>query len=177
MVVARKALGLAVLGLVLAGTGCAAAAEEEDAAETAVADGDKPAAEAAAAPAAADDLAGARALVDEIYGSYASDQFSDSGSWFTPGLERLINDPAAGLADPEIGLGYDPLCACQDFGDVGYEIASVDATGPDRAHAEVAFTNFGQTSRIALDLQRVDGRWLVDDVGEAGGPTLRQQAN
>lgn len=112
------------------------------------------------------DLAGARALIDRIYTPYARDEMGDPGTVFTPELERAIERQS----DPDVGLGYDPFCACQDFGQFSYTPTIEPADGG--ATARVDISNFGERQTITLDLAYRDGRWLVADIRDANGSLL-----
>ncbi len=66
------------------------------------------------------------------------------------------------------GLGSDYYCACQDYGDVSYDITGVAIDG---IHATVAldFRSYGQMTQMELRLRKVGGRWQVDDVVDPNG--------
>ena len=105
------------------------------------------------------DLAGARALVDRIYSSYAGSGPDTETAPLTPELRAAIDRQS----DPEGGLGYDIFCQCQDFGETSFVIDSLVAEGGG-AVARITFTNFGERRTITLHLARRDGAWLVADV-------------
>ena len=114
------------------------------------------------------DLAGARALIDRIYRPYTRDEIPQSlDDLYTPELTAAI----ARASDPEVGLGYDPFCSCQDFGQFSYTIASLEpATGG--AVARVSRSNFGESSSVTLTLAYRGGRWLVGDIADENGSLL-----
>lgn len=123
----------------------------------------------AVAPAAPSiDLAGARALIDQIYGPYTRDEMNDLGAIFTPELDQAVDRQS----DPDTGLGYDPFCACQDFGQFSYTPTIEPAAGG--ATARVDISNFGERQTITLDLALRDGRWLVADIRDANGSLLNR---
>lgn len=133
--------------------------------------------DAAGAPqseaAASREEAAVRAVVASIYDTYVAGY--ESGAMIPEGVEtadlRAIIDSAA---DPEIGgLGFDYYCACQDYGDVSYDMSAVSVSG-DRARVAVDLRSFGSLTQIELRLRKVGGRWQVDDVIDPNG-SLREQ--
>lgn len=175
--IARIALVTGVIAL----AGCSAPARDEspdDEVEESAAPDDVAPVDKSAPPAADVDLAGARALVEEIYDSFVNEE-PLPGEMMSPDLLETLEGSA--IWDPEMGLGADPFCDCQDFGDVSYDIVRLDAAGPNRAEAEVRFTSFGETRVFTLDLVDVRDNpitegWRVDDIATEGGPSLREQA-
>ena len=152
----------------------ASAAEDRAALASAEASRETPdtMAQADAADAASDEAA-VRAVVASIYDVYVAG--FDSGATIPEGVEteelRAIIEAAS---DPEIGgLGFDYYCACQDYGDVSYEMSGV-AVNEDRATVAVDFRSYGRLTQIELRLRRVGGRWQVDDVIDPNG-SLREQ--
>jgi hypothetical protein len=129
---------------------------------------------AAEAPSqSANDEDAVRAVVASIYDTYVAG--FDSGAMIPEGVEtaelRAIIDAAS---DPEMGgLGFDYYCACQDYGDVSYEMSGVALNG-DRATVAVDFRSYGTLTQIELRLRKVGGRWQVDDVIDPNG-SLREQ--
>ncbi len=151
--------GIAAVALVACGGGAAT----NDAVEAA------PSANSAEAPgdvAPPVDLAGARALIDRIYTPYARDEIPEPGDIYTPELNQAVERQS----DPDMGLGYDPFCACQDFGQFSYTPTIEPAEGG--ATARVDISNFGERQTITLDLAHRDGRWLVADIRDANGSLL-----
>jgi hypothetical protein len=160
----KPGTAVAALLLIACGTGGAANNASAGAAPTPPADAAKtsapgPAAAKAAAPAA--DLAGARALVDRIYRSYARQDSPELGDVYTPELSRAI----ARQSDPDVGLGFDPFCRCQDYENLRYTIRSLEPR-QGGARAVVAFTNLGESHNVTLLLDQRNGRWLVADIRE-----------
>ena len=155
-------VGIAAVALVA----CGGSAATNDAVGAAPAANAANSAEAAGDVAPPVDLAGARALIDRIYAPYARDEMGDPGAVFTPELDRAIERQS----DPDMGLGYDPFCACQDFGQFSYTPTIEPAEGG--ATARVDISNFGERQTITLDLAYRDGRWLVGDIRDANGSLL-----
>lgn len=127
-----------------------------------------------AAPAAGTvaDEAAIRAVVASIYDLYVSG--TGTGEAFPQNVEtRELQRAVEAASDPEMGgLGFDYYCACQDYGDVSYNITGVAVTG-DRATAALDFRSFGQMVQMELRLRKVGGRWQVDDVVDPNG-SLRE---
>jgi hypothetical protein len=115
----------------------------------------------------APDLGGARALIDRVFTPYTHDDVPDVESLYTPELKRSI----ARQSDGDLGLGYDPLCSCQDTGDFSYRIVALTPT-PRGATAEIERSNFGETSTVTLTLARRAGRWLIADIADENGSLL-----
>lgn len=113
------------------------------------------------------DLAGARALIDRIYATYARDDVPDPDGLYTAELRRSIRRQS----DGDLGLGYDPLCACQDTGGFTYRIASL-VENRGGATARVDFDNFGERHGVTLVLVLRGGRWLIGDVIDDGASLL-----
>ena len=126
-----------------------------------------------AASAAADEEAAVRAVVASIYDTYVADVAS--GPTIPDGVESDgLRAAIAAASDPETGgLGFDYYCACQDYGDVSYDMSGVAIDG-DRATVAVDFRSFGQLTQMELRLLKEEGRWRVDDVIDPNG-SLRAQ--
>jgi hypothetical protein len=116
------------------------------------------------------DLAGARALIDRIYAPYVRDQLADLGDIYTPELDRAMEQQS----DPDMGLGYDPFCSCQDFGQFSYRIVALEPS-PSGATARIDRSNFGESSRVTLELAFREGRWLVADIQDSDGSLLNRR--
>jgi len=72
-------------------------------------------------------------------------------------------------ADPELGLGYDPIISGQDAPENGYRVKSLQLK-PDGAHAVM----FSRESGFAANPIRVwlvprDGQWLINGVNDLAG--------
>lgn len=170
----KLAYGAAIAALAL--TACGEAATTNNAA-TAKAPAGNVAVEMAAVANAAQpaapqaDLAGARALIDRIYTPYTRDEMGgDLGTVFTAELEQSIERQS----DPDMGLGYDPFCSCQDFGQFTYRIVSLEPNAGG-ATAHVDRSNFGEASRVTLELAHRDGRWLIADIQDSDGSLLNRR--
>ena len=117
---------------------------------------------------AAPDLAGARALVEQIYQPYTRGETPRTGNLYTSELAIAI----ARQSDTDTGLGYDPFCRCQDFDNFRYTIQSVERRDNGGARALIAFTNLGENHSVTLLLDHRDGRWLVADIQEGSDSLL-----
>lgn len=165
----RFAFGAALAAFAL--SACGDSASANNAAETApAANSVEPAVDAAAPAAPQVDLAGARTLIDQIYGPYTRDEMGDLGPIFTPELDQAIERQS----DPDMGLGYDPFCSCQDFGQFTYRIVSLEPNTAG-ATAQIDRSNFGESSRVTLELAHRDGRWLVADIQDSDGSLLNRR--
>ena len=163
-------ISIAGFGLCLAAS-CSPAETEREGNAAPTANAAVPAAAAnAASPArtAPDDLAGARALIERIYGAYQGDG-PDVEAVMTPELRAAI---ARQSGTDGGGLGHDPFCACQDFGNFTYSIQSLEPA-EGGAVARVAISNFGEPGIVSLRLARRGSEWLVADVGEGEESLLR----
>ena len=120
----------------------------------------------------ANDEEAVRAVVASIYDTYVAG--FDSGATFPEGVETAeLRAAIEAASDPEMGgLGFDYYCACQDYGDVSYEMSGVAVNG-DRATVAVDFRSYGRLTQLELRLRKVGGRWQVDDVIDPDG-SLRQ---
>ena len=151
-----------------------------DVAEDVTEDGMTPAA-SADTPSA--DVAGAETFVRALYARYDADPMSvgemENVRWSA--RAQALWDANAEAAGGEVGyLGADPICACQDWGDLSITSVDVTPTGDARADAAVVFSNFGETTRQTLKLVNEGGEWRVDDIvwGEghmmAGEPSMAE---
>lgn len=173
----RKLLLMTCMSTALSLAGCGQDATKQDAVGTAnleaagatpstgmteagVADSD--------APPTPNDEAAVHAVVASIYDTYVAGV--GSGARFPENVETAELVAAVRAAsDPEIGgLGFDYYCACQDYGDVSYEMSAVAIDG-DRATVAVDFRSYGQLTQMELRLRKVGGRWQVDDVIDPNG--------
>lgn len=83
----------------------------------------------------------------------------------TPALNRAIAEGS----DPDVGLGYDPYCGCQDYWDVRYTLDDVVLEG-DEATVLVLFNNAGgRTQRYFIVMRRTSAGWRVDDITGSDG--------
>jgi Protein of unknown function (DUF3828) len=121
----------------------------------------------APAPRPEPDLEGARVLIGQLYMPYTRGEIPRTGNVYTPELRAAI----ARQSDDETGLGYDPFCQCQDFGEFSYAIQSVERE-EGGARARIGIDNFGEARVIALRLAYRNGAWLVADIGEGAESLL-----
>ena len=112
----------------------------------------------------------ARVFVDQLFAPYAAnavpDLFGQPELTFEPELAAAIAALAARMAqtgDMPGSFGADPLCNCQDYGDVSYRIGSIGQIN-ERATVIVAFANFGQVEQRRVDLLRTPQGWRVFDL-------------
>lgn len=133
---------------------------------------------ATAAPAQAE---GAEAFVRETYAGYHDDPNIQSGrtdavwSARTKALWDENFEAAQGVGY----LGFDPICACQDWAKLHITSLVVTPTGPDSADATVVFVNGEppETVRHTLKLVREDGNWAVDDIVWGQGHVMAGEPN
>ncbi|MCX9147239.1 hypothetical protein [Erythrobacter sp. WG] len=124
---------------------------------------------AATSPATGDEAA-ARAFVDTLFAAYANDGepnlFLAPNESFEPELAAAItalNERTEKTGMIEASQDADPICACQDYGEVSHAIDSITFDG-NRAKAVVTFTNFGTSQKRTLDLIAVPGGWRIFDI-------------
>lgn len=158
MMKAHIAIGATAIALALAGCGGAA----------------KSGAEAPPSPSASImievDKPAARVFVDKLFAVYASDSepdfFAKPAQYFERELAAAItklNDRTEKNGTIEASQDADPICACQDYGDVSHTIDSITFDGI-KAKAVVTFTNFGTSEKRTLDLVAVPGGWRIFDI-------------
>jgi hypothetical protein len=69
------------------------------------------------------------------------------------------------LAKGEVGaIDGDPICSCQDYGNLRVKSVTISEAGPDAAKARVAFTNLGSQTVVTLSLIRTPAGWRIADV-------------
>lgn len=112
----------------------------------------------------------ARLFVDQLFAVYTTedvpDLFGKPELTFEPELAAAIATLSARMEQDGYmpgSFGADPLCNCQDYGDVGYRIDSVGQIN-ERATVMVAFSNFGQVERRRVELLRTPAGWRVFDI-------------
>jgi hypothetical protein len=166
-----RAIGSGAVLLLLAACGSSARNEANSSVpENAVAANEAApvAAANAAAPAPTPDLSGARALLDRLYRPYTRGESPALEDVYTGTLEASI----ARQSDDLTGLGADPFCDCQDFGNFRYTIRSLEPV-EGGAVARVAIRNFGEAKVIVIRLERRGDAWNVADIGEGARSLLR----
>ena len=118
------------------------------------------------------DEAAVRRVVASIYDNYVND--TGTGEAFPENVETAeLRRAVEAASDPEMGgLGFDYYCACQDYGDVSYDITGVAING-DRATVALDFRSFRRMVQMELRMRKVGGAWQVDDVIDPEG-SLRE---
>ena len=96
----------------------------------------------------------------------------ERGLVFTPSLVALM-DRTRAAGDDSQAFDADPICQCQDPGDLRLLNVTVLAAEPDRAVARVTFDFAGKATTAPVDeeirslilpLTRHDGAWRIEDV-------------
>ena len=98
-----------------------------------------------------------------------------AGEVYWSGLRSGLND---NLTLPgNIGwLDYDPVCDCQDFGDLVLESVAITQTDADHADAVVRFRIFKddkEKTTQTLKMVAENGRWVIDDIVSNHGSVLQ----
>lgn len=122
---------------------------------------------------------GPEEFVRAVYAAYAADAM---GEPLRPGqdpiFDRMLNamiGADATRAGGEVGaLGADPICDCQDIGNLTLDSVTVTQSGPQAAEAAVVFTNAGETKRQTLKLVKEGPMWKISDVLVAGRPAVTE---
>ncbi len=73
-------------------------------------------------------------------------------------------------------LDYDPVCDCQDFGDLVLESVAITQTDADHADAIVRFRIFQddkEKTSQTLKMVAENGRWVIDDIVSNHGSVLQ----
>lgn len=160
---AYLAVLLAASALVLAGCGAGTPADSKSEATA-------PAPTAAVAPAGAADEPAARAFIDTLFAAYAKDEepnlFAKPTESFEPELAAAITKlDERTQTTGTIGASQDadPICNCQDYGEVSHSIDSVVIDGT-KAKAVVTFTNFGKAEKRTIDLVTTAEGWRIFDI-------------
>lgn len=115
----------------------------------------------------------ARKFLDGIYSAYSTPNSPGTrinsrallDRYFTPALAALIDrDAKRAAAKGEVPeLSGDPFIDAQDW-DVKALAIELKESGPGRAAATVAFTNFGEARHVRLDLVKTAAGWRIDDI-------------
>ncbi|MFJ3263294.1 hypothetical protein ACIPK7_23825 [Pseudomonas sp. NPDC086581] len=124
---------------------------------------------AASTPAA--DTASAERFLRQIYASYTPDgpgvpngKLKETDVFDASLIALMKADQEA--AGGELGyLGGDPLCDCQDWGDIKVKSLDFDAVDDERIKAQVVLKDAltGEDRDLGLLLHRTAGGWLVED--------------
>jgi len=125
----------------------------------------------------AHDDGGAERFVRGLYGAYhgrGPDYLGrNSGAVFSPSLLKLIRRDAAETPRGDVGtLDGDPICDCQDFGDLRKVEVTIARGADGHALATVHFRISAEPRTVRLDLVAVRGHWRVTDVHTADTPSL-----
>lgn len=118
------------------------------------------------------DEADARSFVDEVFGAYSSDgvpgHLSDPAPVFAPDLAGRIatlNAEATATGSVPDGLGADPICDCQDWEELSYDITALTIDA-NRAEVELDLTNFGETVQRSITLAKTRSGWRIYDIDD-----------
>ena len=111
-------------------------------------------------------------FVTRIYDQYRTNQIPDllgvgGDTIFT--TKFLVKYRALSKLSPDRhGLGWDPLCQCDDVEFPGYAISEIKikpiVSKLKYAKIEVLFKISGFGIRVVLDIRKVSGKWLIDDI-------------
>lgn len=93
---------------------------------------------------------------------------------FSKGLLALIQADQKATPAGEVGaLSFDPLCVCQDNGDIlSFDILSTEA-GPTGYLVQLRFQSAEGGRPVFWSLVKEQGQWMVDDVSSDDFPSLR----
>lgn len=127
-------------------------------------------AETSALPANATDEPAARAFIDTLFAAYANDGepnlFSEPDKTFEPELAAAIAQLGKRTETNgtiEASQEADPICACQDYGEVSHSIDTLQVDGT-KAKAVVTFSNFGKAEKRTVDLVSTPVGWRIQDI-------------
>jgi hypothetical protein len=81
---------------------------------------------------------------------------------FKQGLRQTLLD--ARKAEPEMGLGYDPILMAQDYPDKGYRAKDIQVTG-DKASLVMEGID-APDFKILVKLVNSANKWKIDSIGE-----------
>ena len=93
----------------------------------------------------------------------------------TPSLRSLIRENAEANVGEAGVLSMDPICACQDYDHIAlHEVKIVSESGA-QASVIATFYDLGEQREVRFMLQKIGGRWLIDDLQYDESMGLRQQ--
>jgi len=78
---------------------------------------------------------------------------------FKTELAKIISE--AKNADPELGLGFDPIFDAQDYPEKGFKLESIDNKTNYLILQGIAWSQF----RLKMKIRKVNGQWLVEGCG------------
>lgn len=129
----------------------------------------------------AQSLADAQAFVGKLYAAYPSDDVHSGPDYlgrrartvFAPRLLSLVRLDAARTPTGDVGaLDGDPICDCQDSGELRVVDLKVTRNGVGRAVATVVLRFPHESRALRLDLVSIRGRWRIDDIHSKDTPSL-----
>jgi hypothetical protein len=82
----------------------------------------------------------------------------------SPALLQLLKEDEQLLQGDEGALGSDPVCECQDWGNLKTTDIKVEMSGHDKANATVSFSNFHKPHKVRFELAWDHGAWRIDDI-------------
>ncbi len=128
-------------------------------------------------PARAQDTASAKAFVQQVYADYANPdrrhQEERQARFYTPGLDRLILADRTGHPGYVGKLDGDPICDCQDAGELKVQSIMFVSSGRHSLKATVAFTIVQESRTVILSLLKTPSGWRIDDIADKDMPSLR----
>jgi hypothetical protein len=78
------------------------------------------------------------------------------------------------LVQGEAGfLDADPICECQDYGNIKVTEIAVKKINTSKSTAKVSFINFERPTIVEFSLLKINGLWHIDDISSADMPSMR----
>ncbi len=121
-------------------------------------------------------------FVTRIYDQYQTNHIpdllgADGDTIFTPSFLDKYRAFSKKSSERH-GLGWDPLCECDDKEFPGYSVTDVKikmtVSKPNYAEFDVRFKNSGFGAGVILVLMKTSGNWLIDDIQTVDMPSLRK---
>ncbi len=107
-----------------------------------------------------------KALLEDAYKSYATDEFPDDLMvYYSSALKALWATADAKVADDEVGaVDFDPFINAQDYEITGLAIGDPVTAADGSVTVTVTFVNMGEAQTMEFTLVQEGAGWLVDDV-------------
>jgi hypothetical protein len=129
------------------------------------------------ARASAQDANSARDFLEKIYATYQDDAYflgiyqEGDAAIASPSLLQLIQKSRLALNGDIGSIDADPICNCQDYGEIKVLAITIEMKSQTTARAKVTFSNIGNPPENTLfDLVWSENKWRIDDLKTPENP-------
>jgi hypothetical protein len=92
-----------------------------------------------------------------------ADEWVRNNEWLTEDFKKEYHKimQEAREADPELGLGFDPIFNAQDYPEKGFQMISLQKSNDSM----VTLKGIDMDISVKVRLKEINGKWLVDGMG------------